>query len=58
MAELDQLTVSTKRYIRETPKLVDMVFQEGPTIAYAKTTARENFNGGRLIGEKLPGTTG
>jgi|SRR5579872_2422674 len=53
MAELDQITVSTKRYIRETPKLVDMVFQEGPLIAYAKTTAREDFDGGRIIGENF-----
>jgi len=53
MAELDQLTVSTKRYVRETPKLVDMIFQEGPLAAYAKQTARETFTGGRFIGENF-----
>lgn len=53
MAELDQLTVATHRYVRETPKLVDMVFQEGPTIAYAKANAKEMYPGGRLIGENF-----
>lgn len=53
MAELDQLTVSTKRYVRETPKLVDNVFQGGPLVAYAKQTTKEGFPGGRLIGENF-----
>jgi hypothetical protein len=53
MAELDQITVSTKRYIRETPKLIDMVFQEGPLVAYAKQTNKEVFTGGRFIGENF-----
>jgi hypothetical protein len=53
MADLDQLTVATKRYIRQTPMLVDMVFQEGPLIAYGKQTAREAFTGGRFIGENF-----
>ncbi len=53
MAELDQITVATKRYIRDTPKLVDMIFQEGPLAAFAKQTTREDFNGGRLIGENF-----
>ena len=53
MAELDQITVATKRYIRETPKLVDMIFQEGPLIAYAKQNVRADYDGGRLIGESF-----
>jgi hypothetical protein len=51
MAELDQLTVATKRYIRETPALVDNVFNRDPLLAYAKLNVREDFTGGRLIGE-------
>lgn len=53
MAELDALTVATKRFIRETPELVDMVFQGGPLAAYAKQNLREDFDGGRLIGENF-----
>ncbi len=53
MAELDALTVATKRYIRETPELIDMVFQSGPLAAYAKQNLREDFDGGRLIGENF-----
>ena len=53
MADLDQITVATKRFVRETPKLIDMVFQEGPLAAYAKTTARETYTGGRFIGENF-----
>lgn len=30
-----------------------MVFQQGPTIAYAKQNLREDFSGGRLIGENF-----
>ncbi len=51
MAELDQLTVSTRRYIRDNPALVDNVFQNDPLIAYLKLNTRENFGGGYLIQE-------
>ena len=51
MAELDQLTVATKRYIRKTPALVDNVFQKDPCIAYLRQNLRENFDGGRQIDE-------
>jgi len=51
MAELDVINVSTKRYIRDNPKLVDNVFQAGPVVAYAKQNLREDFDGGRLIQE-------
>lgn len=53
MAELDQITVATKRYVRATPKLIDGVFQQGPLIAYSKQNLREDFTGGRLIGENF-----
>ena len=53
MAELDQITVATKRYIRDTPKLIDMAFQAGPVSAYAKQNAREEYTGGRLVGENF-----
>lgn len=53
MAELNPIDVATRRYIRETPKLIDGVFQQGPTIAYAKQNLREDFPGGRLIGENF-----
>ena len=53
MAELDQITVSTKRYIRSTPKLIDNVFQNDPLLAYAKLNVREDFDGGRLIEENF-----
>lgn len=53
MAELDQITVATKRYIRENPKLVDNVFQNDPLFAYLKLNVREDFDGGRLIGENF-----
>ncbi|HZM78494.1 MAG TPA: phage major capsid protein [Candidatus Limnocylindrales bacterium] len=53
MAELNQIEVATKRFIRNTPKLVDMVFQEGPLVAYAKQNVRTDYDGGRYIGENF-----
>ena len=53
MAELTQIDVATKRYIRNTPKLIDLVFQEGPLVAYAKKNIREDYDGGRFIGENF-----
>jgi LAGLIDADG endonuclease len=51
MAELDQLNVATERYIRDTPALVDDVFQADPLLAYLKLNVREDFPGGTLIQE-------
>jgi len=51
MAELDQLNVSTRRYIRDNPALVDNWSQNDPLIAYAKLNLKENFSGGSLIQE-------
>src|SRR5262245_49450639 len=53
MAELNQIDVATKRYIRENPKLIDFVFQEGPVVAYAKANLRSDYDGGRFIGESF-----
>jgi hypothetical protein len=53
MAELVALDVATKRHIRKTPKLVDMIFQGGPMAAYAKQNLVEEFDGGRLIAENF-----
>lgn len=53
MAELDQITASTRRYIRDTPKLIDNVFQAGPVIAYAKQNLNVDYDGGRLIAENF-----
>ena len=51
MADLDQLNVSTRRYIRDNPALVDNVFQNDPLLAYLKLNVRENYGGGLLIQE-------
>jgi hypothetical protein len=53
VAELDQLNVSTRRFIRDTPKLVDDVFQADPLLAYLKLNVREDFEGGSLIQENF-----
>lgn len=51
MAELDQLNVSTRRYIRDNPALVDNWSQNDPLIAYLKLNTRESYTGGTLIQE-------
>jgi hypothetical protein len=51
MAEMDQITVSTHRYIRENPALVDNYFQQDPFLAYCKLNIREEWGGGSLIQE-------
>ena len=53
MADLDQLNVATKRYIRENPALLDNFFNADPFAAYLKLNCREDFSGGRLIGENF-----
>jgi hypothetical protein len=51
MAELDQITAATKRFVRESPKLVDMYSQQGTMVAFAKANFQETYTGGRLIFE-------
>ena len=53
MAELTAIDAATKRYIRETPKLVDMVFQEAALAALARASVRQDYTGGRFIGENF-----
>ncbi len=53
MAELDQLTASTRRLIREDPKLIDSVFQADPFLAYLRQTLRKDFTGGHRIDEPI-----
>ena len=53
MAELNAIDVATKRYIRETPKLVDMVFQRAAGVALIKSALRTDYTGGRFIGENF-----
>lgn len=55
MAELDQLNVSTLKYIRKTPALLDNFFQVDPLIAYLKLNVKEAFSGGALIQENFFG---
>ena len=49
MAELDQLNVSTRRYIMDNPALVDNIFQGDPLLAYLRKNVNEIFPGGTLI---------
>jgi len=51
MAELDQINLSTRRYIRDNPKLVDNTFNNDPFTAYLKLNLREGWTGGSLIQE-------
>lgn len=51
MADLDQLNVSTQRYIADNPALVDNVFQNDPYFAYLKLNVDMSFGGGTLIQE-------
>jgi hypothetical protein len=51
VAELDQLNVSTRRYIRNNPALVDAWSQNDPLIAYLKLNVKETYTGGTLIQE-------
>lgn len=53
MAELDQINLSTRRYIRDNPKLVDNVFQNDPLLAYLKLNLRQDWDGGSLIQENF-----
>lgn len=54
MAELDQITVSTRRFIaRARRKLVDNIFNVSPFMAYMKSNLKEDFTGGRLIQESF-----
>jgi hypothetical protein len=51
MADLDQLTVATHRFIRKDPALVDSVFQQDPLLAFQRQNVKEDFTGGFRIDE-------
>jgi hypothetical protein len=53
LAELDQINVSTKRYIRQNPQLIDLIFQNDPLLAYLRANTPEEYDGGRYIGENF-----
>jgi hypothetical protein len=53
MAELDQINLSTRRYMRDNPKLVDEFFQNDPLLAYLKLNLRQDWEGGSLIQENF-----
>lgn len=50
---LNQLSVSTRRFVRETPKLVDDVFQQGTGMRILQKNCKEPFSGGRIIAENF-----
>ena len=50
---LNQLTASTRRFVRETPKLVDDVFQQGTGMRILQKLCKEPFTGGRIIAENF-----
>jgi hypothetical protein len=49
----NQLSVTTRRYIRSNPKLVDGVFEQDPLNAYLRGTLKEDFPGGETINENF-----
>jgi len=53
MAELDQINASTRRYINDTPKLRDFVFQRDPILAHLKYNVNETYDGGSRIDESF-----
>lgn len=54
MAELDLITLSTRRFIKNAKnKIIDNIYQNDPVFAYAKDTLKIDFTGGRLIQENF-----
>lgn len=54
MAELNQITVATKRFVHDERKaLVDAIFNVSPTLAYVKENLKLMFDGGRFIQESF-----
>ncbi len=48
---LDQINVTTRRYIRSTPALVDNIFNQDPLNYFLRQNLKENFDGGSSINE-------
>ncbi len=50
---LNQLTASTRRFVRDNPKLVDNVFQQGTGMRILQKACKEPFTGGRIIADNF-----
>ena len=50
---LNQLTASTRRFVRDNPKLVDNVFQQGTGMRILQKSCKEPFTGGRIIADNF-----
>lgn len=48
---LDQINVTTRRYIRTNPGLVDNIFNQDPLNYFMRQSLREDFTGGSTINE-------
>jgi len=48
---LDQINVTTRRYIRTTPALVDAIFNQDPLNYFLRQNLKESFDGGSSINE-------
>jgi hypothetical protein len=54
MAELDLITLSTRRFIKNAKnKILDNIYQNDPVFAYMRDTLKIDFTGGRLIQENF-----
>lgn len=54
MAELDLITLSTRRFIKNAKnKILDNIYQNDPVFAYSRDTLKIDFTGGRLIQENF-----
>jgi len=54
MAELDLITLSTRRFIKNARnKILDNIYQNDPVFAYMRDTLKIDFTGGRLIQENF-----
>lgn len=50
---LDQINVTTRRYIRKNPGLVDNIFNQDPLNYFLRQNLREDFTGGSSINENF-----
>lgn len=53
MADLNQINVTTRRYIRENPALVDDIYNQDALNFYLRDNLREDFSGGNSINESF-----
>jgi len=50
---LDQINVTTRRYIRKNPALVDAIFNQDPLNFFLRQNLKEDFSGGTTINENI-----